>query len=237
MSDRNSNTKENENIENLANMSLSLAKAGFRGIDMSMELASELVNRFNSIGKNKKCGCSGNCHCNDGYDSKYVDELCGDCMPCGAPNSTTDLKVVARLGEVRKLSFVLENNLNKASNYTIKASELMDQCGNEHASKAVIFFPSQTGTLEPCKSVKIDFLVKIPQQLPDNSVFYAEIEVDGTCCANKFSLGIWVQDDCLTDHLVLCDPCRKQKSEFVQFNNCNCCDDGEVRQGKKYYRL
>ena len=237
----NSSERERENLQNISDMTSSLTRMGFRGIDMSMELANELISRFNSMGKKRgsSCGCQPNhCHCNDGYDSRYIDELCGDCMPCGAPNSTTDLKLVARSGEVRKMSFVLENNLNKDSDFTIKAHPLMDQCGKEYESKSTIIFRDQNGTIPACKSIKIDFFVKIDQALPDNNVYYTEIEVEGKCCSNKFSLGIWVQDDCFTDHLMLCDPCRNQKSEFVQFNNCQCCDEhGEVRMGKKYYRL
>ena len=237
MENRKLNTKrESDGFENIADLASSLTKLGFRGIDISMDLARELTGKLN-LGNNSKknCGCHGNCICND---TKYMDELCGDCMPCGPGNSTTDMKIVGRLGEVRRLSFVIENNLNKPSNYNINVANLVDQCGNEVNSAKVIQVKEAKGTLKPCESTTVDLFVLFTAELKDSNVYYTEIVLDGECCSNKFSLGVWVQDNCLTDHLVLCDPCRPKKSEMLQFNNCNCCDDdGNIKEGKKYYRI
>ena len=232
MNEKRNSERITESTQNIADMTTSLTKMGFRGIDMSMELANQLIQRFNQMGSGKK-----NCHCNDTYDAKFIDEVCGDCMPCGAPNSTTDLKLVGRTGEIRKMSIVIENNLNKTSDYVLEVAPLMDQCGKEFDSKEFIMFSKRAGSIEACDSIKVDFFVKLDPKLTDNNVYFTEIKIDGTCCSNKFSLGIWIKDDRMTDHLVLCDPCRSQKSELVQFNNCNCCDGNYVHQGKKYYRL
>lgn len=175
--------------------------------------------------KSKDCGC----HDAPGWL---------DCAPCGPKTATTDLKLDTRLGEHRRLTLLIENNRKVESSFTVKVTKLIDACGQElkvpdgTANVNLINFSPMEGVIQPDACQRVDVLVNLAPPFQGGQVYYAEIQLEGSCCAREVSLGIWVQPDNLADQLMLCDPCRPKKGKRVEFNRCNC---GNCPDNRNYY--
>lgn len=154
-----------------------------------------------------------------------------DCYPCGPLRSDTDIKLETRLGELRVLSILVENNRNVPQEVKLDVKTIFDACGNMLENKReVIRFAPDSITIPACDCQRAMIVVHVRPPFDDGQVYYAEIMVSGDCFDEIVSLGIWVQPDHYIDHFVLTDPCRPKKGKFVEFRNCNCdcCSEGKL---------
>ena len=211
------------NIDVLTNAMSDMATASFdnlRQIIKSVNLLGESLN----VGRNSKKHCG--CGCG-GFDSH-----CMTCAPCGPATSSTDMTLETRLGERRRLTILIENNQKKESNFNISVAKIIDACGEEITNNELITFYPNEGNIPACKCQKVETLVDIGTNLQPGMVYYVEIKIDGQCCSNEISLGIWVDQETMIDGLVLCDPCKPRKGKFIEFSECTCgCCDNST----KYY--
>lgn len=199
---------------------MDLLEIGLRGLSDSMQVIDRLIKQ-----PAKKRRQKSHCHCT------CMDPMM-DCYPCGPHRSDTDLRLEARLGERRLLSILFENNRKVSSQVTMNLAVLMDACGNVLEGNELIALQPRTFTLQPGECRRVRLGVNLVPPFEEGQVYYAEIRVDGDCCAEAISLGIWVQPDHYADHHSLCDPCRPRIGRFVEFHNCDC---GCCSEGKAYY--
>ena len=216
------------------------ASSASRSTDMG-ELNNALLNLFNigmksvsnaiqNIGTKSN---TGKCGCGDAW--------C-DCYPCGPLTSDTDLRVEGRMGERRLMSFIIENNKKEDCNVKLSVVAFFDACGNSYnPDKCIILLPDSL-TIKPESCTRVRVGVNFTTPLDDGQVYYAEIKVEGACCAENISLGIWVEPDNYADFLTYCDPCKPKLGKFVDFVNCECggsgssdCGCGCYSRARSYY--
>jgi hypothetical protein len=186
------------------------------------ELGNSLRNLFD-IGMKSMAGIiqnmgakspSGHSHCHDPWL---------DCYPCGPLTSNTDLKVEGRYQETRVLSFLIENNRKVACDVNISVDKFFDACGIAYPPEKTIIIRPPALTIQPGDCGKIHVAVKITAPLKPGQVYYAELKIEGACCVDNISLGIWVEPDNYADYITYCDPCKPKIGKFVDFVNCECC--------------
>jgi hypothetical protein len=219
------NTAKNSssNLNDIGNSMLSLFDVGLK----SMRDISGILQNM-SASKS-----SGNCNCCDEWS---------DCYPCGPLTSDTDLRIEGRMHERRFLSFIIENNKKDICEVKISVVTLFDACGRSYdASKNIIVVPSSL-KIEPETCAKVRVGINFSAPLEEGQVYYAEFKIEGACCADNISLGIWVEPDNYADYLTYCDPCKPKLGKFVDFVNCECgggsgssCGCGCYSRSRSYY--
>jgi hypothetical protein len=239
MSDKTDNCN-NETLERITATAKEMAALGVKGIELSMGLTTDMIERFNLKDfQGNRCNCSGRYSC---FNNNFLEQLYGDRCRCGSGNSTTDMKLDANLREVRQMSFTIENNRKEDSDYNVTAGDFTDQDGRVFSPSGIITIENSKGVLKAGESVRIDFAVATAgdrevaasTSLKSATAYYTDFAVDGTHCSGKVSLGLWIRPVGESSHLMLCDPCRPKVSDMVQFNDC-CCE-GSVKSSKIFYR-
>ena len=170
----------------------------------------------NTLGERSHRHCCGDCHDADQY---------------GRWDASTDIKVQARFGEIRKVKFLVENNRSDDATIQVSAGPFIDSSGQEFDNNLVFFTP-QSITLKAGESAGIEATIQVNKPHEDDKAYYTEFRVTG-CPADPIKVGIFVLSNKFYDLYTLCDHCRPHQGTFIEF--CDCCDCGCCEHCTRYY--
>ena len=148
-------------------------------------------------------------------------DCCGSKCQCGRWDSNADIKLETRLGETRKVSFLVENNRSTSVNVEVTAGPLIDSDGKEFQANWVSFNP-QKFTLKPCECQGVEATLLIKQPLQADKAYYTEFRLDG-CPTKPITIGVLVQAADWYDYYTQCDDCKPRKGSFIEYCECDCC--------------
>ena len=158
-------------------------------------------------------------------------DFCDSHCQCGRWDSNAEIKVQTRLGETRKISFLVENNRSTPVNVQMTTGPLIDSDGQDLQLNWVSFNP-QKFALQSCECQGVEATLVIKPPLQDDRAYYTEFGLEG-CPTDPITVGVLVQAADLYDYYSLCDNCKPRKGRFIEYCEYECC--GCCEKCSRYY--
>jgi hypothetical protein len=134
---------------------------------------------------------------------------------------TSDIRIEARMDEVRETVILVENNSPRPIVVTLEADTWMNVWGAQ--VEGTITFTPPTLTLASCESLESKARMEVKSPLDGGNVYFTRIHLKGSC-ARPISVELNVKAQTSIDYWAKCDPCRRSCGHYVEVCN-ECCDD------------
>ncbi|MEM9548091.1 MAG: hypothetical protein AAGA77_19075 [Bacteroidota bacterium] len=130
-----------------------------------------------------------------------------------------DFSFETRIGEIRIMNVLLENNTNKNQIVKVSSNCMMDCNGKQVSPKGIIKFSKEEIHLAPCQKVDLKIIFKIDKPLVEGGGYVGYINIERNCKIKQVCFCLHVLSDCDYDQLWLTDDCRDPKGEYIE----KCC--------------